>query len=80
MIRFELALALLLVGALIRSTLAAFAREEVRSLGLEYEPRAPAVLVPASDVEKDAAQAAEAIDPDVTQGVQSRRQHDILHR
>jgi hypothetical protein len=80
MIRFELALALLLVGALIRSTLAAFARERVRSLGLEYEPRAPAVLVPASDVEKDAAQAAEAIDPDVAQRVQSRRQHDILHR
>jgi hypothetical protein len=67
MIRCELALALLVVGALIRSTLASFARENVRSLGLEYEPRAPAVLAPASDVEKDAAQAAEAIDPDVAQ-------------
>lgn len=80
MIGLELALPLLLVGALIRSTLAAFAREEVRSLGLEYESRAPAVLVPASDVEKDAAQAAEAIDPDVDQGVQSCGPHDILHR
>jgi len=55
MIRLELALALLFVGASIRSTLAAFAREKVRSLGLEYEPRAPAVLAPASDVDKDAA-------------------------
>jgi hypothetical protein len=80
MIRLELALALLLVGALIRSTLAAFAREKVRSLGLDYEPPAPAVLAPASDVETDTAQAAEAIDPDVDQGVQSRGQHDIIHR
>jgi hypothetical protein len=70
MIRIELALALLLVGALIRSTLAALAREKVRSLGLEYEPRAPAVPAPASDVETDTAQAAEAIDQDV----------DIIHR
>jgi hypothetical protein len=44
MIRFELALALLLVGALTRATLAAFARAKVRSLGLEDE---------ASEVEKD---------------------------
>ena len=80
MIRLELALALLLVGASIRSTLAAFAREKVRSLGLEYEPPAPAVLAPASDVQADTAQAAEAIDPDVDQGVQSRGQHDIIHR
>lgn len=71
---------LLFVGALIRSTLAAFAREQVRSLGLEYEPRAAAVLAPASDGETDTAQAAEAIDPDVDQGVQSRGQHDIIHR
>ena len=49
-----------------------------RSRGLEYEPRAPAVLAPASDVDKDAA-AAEAIDPDVAEGVQSRGQHDIIH-
>jgi hypothetical protein len=80
MIRFELALALLLVGASIRSTLAAFAREKVRSLGLDYEPPAPAVLAPASDVETGTAQAAEAIYPDVDQGVQSRGQHDIIHR
>jgi hypothetical protein len=80
MIRFELALALLLVGALIRSTFAALAREKVRSLGLEYEPLAPAVLVPASAVKTEAAQAAEAIDPDVDQGVQSHGQHDIIHR
>jgi len=80
MIRFELALALLLVGALTRSTLAAFAHEKVRALGLEYEPRAPAVLAPASVVETDTAQAAEAIDPDVDQGVHSRGQHDVVHR
>jgi hypothetical protein len=47
--------------------------------GLEYEPRAPALLAPASDVDKDAA-AAEAIDPDVAEGVQPRGQHDIIHR
>jgi hypothetical protein len=61
MIRLELALALLFVGASIRSALAAFSREKVRSLGLEYE-------------------AAEAIDPDVDQGVQSRGPHGIIHR
>ena len=66
--RLKLALALLLVGELIPSTLAAFAREKARSLGLEYEPPAPAVLVPASDVETDTAQVAEAIDPDIDQG------------
>jgi len=38
MIRFELALALLLVGAFIRATLAVRARAKVRSLGLEDEP------------------------------------------
>jgi len=80
MIRLELALALLLVGALIRLTLAALAREKVRSLGLDYEPRAPAVLAPAPAVKTEAAQAAEAIDPDVDQGVQSHGQHDIIHR
>ena len=80
MIRFELALALLLVGALTRSTLAAFARAKVRALGLEHEPRAPAVLAPVSDVETDTAQAAVAIDPDFDQGVHSRGQHDIIHR
>jgi len=80
MIRFELELASLLVGVLIRSTLAALAREKVRSLGLDYEPLAPAVLAPASDVKTEAAQAAEAIDPDVDQGVQSHGQHDIIHR
>jgi hypothetical protein len=80
MIRFEVGLALLLVGALIRSTLAAFARAKVRSFGLEYDPRAPAVLAPASDVQTDTAQAAEAIDPDVGQGVQSRGKHDMIHR
>jgi len=101
MIRF--ALALLLVGALTLSTPAVFAQQTVGSLDLEHKRRAPAVLPPASDVEKDAAQAAEEIearkqtdhrirenegdpsrrpdlDPDVTQGVQSRGLHDILHR
>ena len=80
MIRFELALALLLVGALIRSALAVSARAKVRSLGLEYEPPVSPVLAPTSGVETDTAQAAEAIDPDVDQGVQSRGQHDIIHR
>jgi hypothetical protein len=80
MIRLELALALLLVGALIRLTLAALAREKVRSLGLDYEPLAPAVLAPAPAVKTEAAQAAEAIDPDVDQGVQWHGQHDIIHR
>jgi len=97
--------ALLLVGAFALSAPAIFAQENVGSLDLEYKPRAPALLVlpPASEVEKDAAQAAEAIeareqadhrireneadqqrrpdfDPDVTQGIQSRGLHDILHR
>ncbi len=95
--------ALLLVGAFALSAPAVFAQENVGSLALEYKPRAPAVLPPASEVEKDAAQAAEAIearkqadhrireneadqqrrpdfDPDVTQGIQSRGLHDILHR
>ena len=80
MIRLELGLPLLLVGALIRSTLAACAREKVRSFGLEYAPPAPAILAPASDVETGTAQAAEAIYPDVDQGVQSRGRHDIIHR
>jgi hypothetical protein len=80
MVRFELALAFVLVGALIRSTLAVSARAKVRSLGLEYEPPAPPVLAPASGVETDTAQAAEAIDPDVDEGVQSGGQQHIILR
>ncbi len=103
MIRPAFARALLLVGAFTLSTPAVFAQETVGSLDLEHKRRAPAVLPPASDVEKDAAQAAAEIearkqtdhrirenegdpsrrpdlDPDVTQGVQSRGLHDILHR
>ena len=80
MIRLELALPLLLVGALIRSTLAACARGKARSLGLENAPPAPAVFAPPAAVETDTAHAAEAIDPDVDHGVQSRGQHDIIHR
>ncbi|PYN83354.1 MAG: hypothetical protein DMD96_02535 [Candidatus Rokuibacteriota bacterium] len=102
-IRPAFALALLFVAAFTVSTASAFAREKGGSLALEYKRRAPAVLPPASEVEKDAAQAAEEIearkqtdrrirenegdpsrrpdlDPDVTQGVQSRGLHDILHR
>jgi hypothetical protein len=105
MIRSAAVLALLLVGACALSTATVFAQESVGALALEHERRAPAVLPlpPASEVEKDAAQAAEEIearkqadhrigenaadpsrrpdlDPDVTQGVQSRGLHDILHR
>ena len=97
------ALALLFVGSFTLSTPAAFAREKVGVFDLEYTRRSPVVLPPASQVEKDAAQAAEEIearkradrrirenegnpsrrpdlDPDVTQGVQSRGLHDLLRR
>ena len=102
MMRSAFALALLFVGTFTLSTPAAFAGEKVGSLDLEYKRQAPTVLPPASEVEKDAAQAAEEIearkqtdhrsrenkgdpsrsdlDPDVTQGIQSRGLHDILHR
>jgi hypothetical protein len=80
MVRFELALAFVLVGALIRSTLAVSARAKVRSLGLEYEPPAPPVLAPASGLETDTDQAAEAIDPDIDDGVHPRGQYDTIHR
>lgn len=62
MFRFTFALALLFVGAFTRSTLAAFAQEQARSLGLEYERRPHAVLSAASELEQDAAKTAEAID------------------
>ena len=62
MIRPAFARALLLVGAFTLSTPAVFAQENVGSLDLEHKRRAPAVLPPASEVEKDAAQAAEEIE------------------
>ena len=52
MIKFVLTLALLLVWAFTRSRLVAFAR----SLELEHERQAPAVLPAPSEVEEDAAQ------------------------
>src|SRR5437870_2484701 len=61
-IRPAFALALLFVAAFTVSTASAFAREKGGSLALEYKRRAPAVLPPASEVEKDAAQAAEEIE------------------
>ncbi len=61
MIGSGFALALLFVGVVTRSMLAAFARQQARSLGLEYSRGVPAVLPPASEVEHDAAEAAEAI-------------------
>jgi len=95
MIRPAFALAMLFVGAFPLST-PAFAQENVGS-------RAPVVLPPASEVAKDAAHAAEAIeartrtdhripenvgdpsrppdlDPDITQGIQSRGLQDVRHR
>ena len=105
MIRPAFARALLLVAAFALSTHAGFAQENVGSLDLEHKRRAPAVLPlpPASEVAKDAAQAAEEIetrkqaahqirendadqsrrpdlDPDLTQGIQSRGLNDILRR
>ena len=62
MIRPAFALALLLAGVCTVSTPAAFAQEKAAPLELEYKRRAPAVLPPASEVEKDAAQAAEEIE------------------
>jgi hypothetical protein len=56
MIKFVLTLALLLVWAFTRSTLVAFARQTARSLELEHERQAPAVLPAPSEVEEDAAQ------------------------
>jgi hypothetical protein len=44
MIGSELALAFLFVGVVTRSMLAAFARRQARSFGLEYKRGAPAVL------------------------------------
>jgi hypothetical protein len=61
MIGSGLELALLFVGAVTRSMLAACARQQARSLGLEYNRGVPAVLPPASEVEHDAAEAVEAI-------------------
>ena len=58
MIRSALARALLLVGAFALSTPVVFAQENVGSLDLEHKWRAPAALPPASEVEKDTAQAA----------------------
>jgi len=100
---FAFALALLFVGSFTLSTPGAFAQEKVGAFDLEHKRRAPLVLPPASQVEKDAAQAAEEIearartdhrirenegdpslrpdlDPDVTQGVQSRGLPDLLRR
>jgi hypothetical protein len=54
MIKFVLTLSLLLVWAFTRSRLAAFAQETARSLELEYERQAPAVLPAPSEVEEDA--------------------------
>ena len=59
MMRSAFALALLFAGTFSLSTPAAFAGEKVGSLHLEYKRLAPTVLPPASEVEKDAAQAAE---------------------
>jgi hypothetical protein len=56
MIKFVLTLALLLVWAFTRSRLVAFARQTARSLELEYERHAPAVLPAPSEVEEDPAQ------------------------
>ncbi len=61
MIRPAFALAMLFVGAFTLST-PAFAQEKVGSLDPEYKRRALVVLPPASEVEKDAAHAAEAIE------------------
>ncbi len=55
-------LALLFVGVVTRSMLAAFARKQARSLGLGCKRGAPALLPPAYEVENDAAEAAEAIE------------------
>lgn len=56
MIKFVLTLALLLVWAFTRSRLVACARQTARSLELEYDRHAPAVLPAPSEVEEDPAQ------------------------
>ena len=97
-----IALALVLVGVFTLSTPAVIAQEKRESTDAESKRRALPVP-PASEVEKDATQAAEEferrtridhwrreieghrsrrpdLDPDVTQGIQQRRLHDIPHR
>ncbi len=61
------ALALIFVGALIRTIVAALSQKHVRSLDLEYKRRATAVPPPVSEVQEDAAEAGGAL-------------HDVLHR
>ena len=61
------ALALIFVGALIRTMIAGFAQKHVRSLDLEYKRRAAAAPPPVSEVQENAAEAGGAL-------------HDLLHR